>query len=193
MASLYHLAGEGPTGDEHAHSAAAHCGRCEYSAYGPAHVISRGAAAECSRGREPWGNVVATLESPGGAEEGSASALAPLRGFGRWSSSQGSRPGLHSCAAPRLRTGGTGVSMAKREQTSSPTLKRRADLKRVNAGTNTRTTLGSFWDTESFLVLSDAEKEKVWRSLNREISAEETRPLSPAQRRQWARIKRQGR
>src|SRR5688572_19526701 len=49
--------------------------------------------------------------------------------------------------------------------------------------------LDKFWDTKSFLALSRVEKEQVWRSLNREIRPEETRPLSAAQRRQWSRIR----
>jgi hypothetical protein len=53
--------------------------------------------------------------------------------------------------------------------------------------------LDKFWDMKSFLALSDAEKEEVWESLNREIPFKETRPLSPEQRRQWARMKRAAR
>ncbi|HZL35671.1 MAG TPA: ribbon-helix-helix protein, CopG family [Tepidisphaeraceae bacterium] len=43
---------------------------------------------------------------------------------------------------------------------------------------------------EKFLALSDAEKERVWESFNREIPYEETRPLTPEQRKQWQRIRR---
>ena len=43
---------------------------------------------------------------------------------------------------------------------------------------------------EEFLTPSDAEKECVWASYNREIPFSETRPLNAAERAQWARIKR---
>ena len=36
---------------------------------------------------------------------------------------------------------------------------------------------------ERFMALSDAEKEQLWESLNREIPLSETRPLTPAERR----------
>lgn len=37
-----------------------------------------------------------------------------------------------------------------------------------------------------FLALSDAGKERVWESVNREIPLRETRPLNASERRLWA-------
>jgi hypothetical protein len=50
--------------------------------------------------------------------------------------------------------------------------------------------LPKFSNTEEFLALSDADKERVWESLNREIPFEETRPLTAAERAQSQRVKR---
>lgn len=50
--------------------------------------------------------------------------------------------------------------------------------------------LPKFSNTEEFLALSDADKERVWESLNRDIPFEETRPLTPAERARWKRVKR---
>lgn len=52
------------------------------------------------------------------------------------------------------------------------------------------TSLPDFADAAEFRTLSEAEKERVWQSLNREIPAQELRPLTPAERKRWARIKR---
>jgi hypothetical protein len=41
-----------------------------------------------------------------------------------------------------------------------------------------------------FEALSDAEKERIWESFNREIPRSELLPLTPAQRKQWERVKR---
>jgi hypothetical protein len=46
-----------------------------------------------------------------------------------------------------------------------------------------------FRNTEEFLALSDADKERVWESLNRPIPIEETRPLTPDERKLWQRFK----
>ena len=43
---------------------------------------------------------------------------------------------------------------------------------------------------DQFMALSDAEKERVWESFNREIPRSETRPLSAAMRREWEKAKR---
>ena len=63
---------------------------------------------------------------------------------------------------------------------------------RATPSSRTATTgrVPTFRNTEEFLALSDAEKERVWESLNRPIPFEETRPLTPEQRRQWRRFKR---
>jgi hypothetical protein len=47
-----------------------------------------------------------------------------------------------------------------------------------------------FADAAEFRALSDADKERVWESLNREIPADELRPLTAAERKRWARVKR---
>src|SRR6476620_11184870 len=47
-----------------------------------------------------------------------------------------------------------------------------------------------FANAAEFRALSDAEKERVWQSLNREIRDEELRPLTAAERKRWARVKR---
>jgi hypothetical protein len=41
-----------------------------------------------------------------------------------------------------------------------------------------------------FEALPDAEKERIWESLNREIPRSELRPLTRTQRKQWERVKR---
>lgn len=41
-----------------------------------------------------------------------------------------------------------------------------------------------------FEALPDAEKERIWESFNREIPRSELLPLTPAQRKQWERVKR---
>ena len=66
----------------------------------PASAFSRGAATECSPGRKPGVGVVLEC-SPRGAKD-SEDFLAPtaLRWYRK--KSPGSRPGLHSVAAPRL-------------------------------------------------------------------------------------------
>lgn len=43
--------------------------------------------------------------------------------------------------------------------------------------------------TEEFLALSDAEKERVYRALDREYTLEETRPLNAAERQLWREVK----
>jgi hypothetical protein len=43
---------------------------------------------------------------------------------------------------------------------------------------------------ESFLALSEMEKEAVYQSVDREFSQAETKPLSAAERRLWAKAKR---
>jgi hypothetical protein len=40
------------------------------------------------------------------------------------------------------------------------------------------------------MALSDADKERVWESFNREIPLEETKPLTPRQRELWKKAKR---
>ena len=52
------------------------------------------------------------------------------------------------------------------------------------------TAVPEFTDAAEFRAMSDADKERVWASLNREIPAEELRPLTPAERKRWARVKR---
>ena len=42
---------------------------------------------------------------------------------------------------------------------------------------------------DSFLALSDAQKERIWESYNREIPLSETRPLTPAERKRWRKAK----
>jgi len=41
-----------------------------------------------------------------------------------------------------------------------------------------------------FEALPTEEKERLWASLNREIPRSELRPLTPAEREQWQRVKR---
>jgi len=41
-----------------------------------------------------------------------------------------------------------------------------------------------------FEALPEAEKERIWESFNREIPRSELRPLTPAQKKQWERVKR---
>lgn len=43
---------------------------------------------------------------------------------------------------------------------------------------------------DEFMALSDAEKERVWESFNREIPLSETRPLNARERAEWERAKR---
>src|SRR4051812_43928058 len=52
------------------------------------------------------------------------------------------------------------------------------------------TSVPEFADAAEFRAMSDADKERVWASLNREIPAEELRPLTAAERKRWARVKR---
>ena len=66
----------------------------------PASVFSRGAATECSPGRQPGVGVVLEI-SPGGAEESEDSFAPPGLGLAA-TQSTGLRPWLHSYAAPRL-------------------------------------------------------------------------------------------
>jgi hypothetical protein len=47
-----------------------------------------------------------------------------------------------------------------------------------------------FADAAEFRALSNAEKERVWQSLDREISDDELRPLTAAERKRWTRVKR---
>src|SRR4051794_24783455 len=47
-----------------------------------------------------------------------------------------------------------------------------------------------FGTAAEFKALSDADKERVWQSLNREIPDEELRPLTAAEQKRWARVKR---
>ena len=47
-----------------------------------------------------------------------------------------------------------------------------------------------FADAAEFRALSDADKHRVWESLNREIPTEELRPLTAAERKRWGRVKR---
>ena len=42
---------------------------------------------------------------------------------------------------------------------------------------------------DEFMALSDAEKEKVWESFNREIPLSETRPLNARERAEWERAR----
>ena len=42
---------------------------------------------------------------------------------------------------------------------------------------------------DSFLALSDEEKERIWEGYNREIPLPETRPLTPAERKRWEKAK----
>ena len=51
----------------------------------------------------------------------------------------------------------------------------------------------AFRDGKEFEALSDAEKERVWRSYNRRIPLPETRPLSPADRARHRLARRNGR
>jgi len=66
-------------------------------------AASRGAATECSPGREP-GVIVRHDLSPVGAKESSES-FAPPGLHSKMTPTPGLRPGLHSAAAPRLNTG----------------------------------------------------------------------------------------
>ena len=66
----------------------------------PASVFSRGAATECSPGRQPGVGVVLEI-SPGGAKD-SEDSFAPPGPRSYRKKTPGSRPGLHSVAAPRL-------------------------------------------------------------------------------------------
>jgi len=73
--------------------------------------------------------------------------------------------------------------MTKQARTKS------AARKRSKAKTGAAS-LPDFANAAEFRALSDAEKEQVWQSLNREIPADELRPLTPAERKHWAQIKR---
>jgi hypothetical protein len=66
--------------------------------------------------------------------------------------------------------------MAKARMSKARTGKQPPRRPQRGAGSACTSPLDTFWDTESFLALSDAEKEKVWRSLHREIPPKETRP-----------------
>ena len=66
----------------------------------PAPLFSRGAATECSPGRKPGAGVVSE-RSPGGAKD-SERLFRPSGAEIVSKETPGSRPGLHSVAAPRL-------------------------------------------------------------------------------------------
>lgn len=68
-----------------------------------------------------------------------------------------------------------------------PTTRKRARPKTASAALRSAP---DFADAAEFRALSDADKERVWESLNREIPVEELRPLTAAERKRWARVKR---
>jgi hypothetical protein len=43
---------------------------------------------------------------------------------------------------------------------------------------------------DAFMALPDAEKERIWQSLDREFDPGELRPLTGSEREQWSRVKR---
>src|SRR3954454_13134000 len=61
--------------------------------------------------------------------------------------------------------------------------------KKASRRTAADASLPAFDDAAEFRALSDADKERVWASLNREIPAEELRPLTAAERKRWARVR----
>src|SRR3954451_9895330 len=71
-------------------------------------------------------------------------------------------------------------------------------FKQVRPKTTTRkpakakrgTSVPDFADAAEFRALADADKQRVWSSLNREIPPDELRPLTPAERKRWARVRR---